>query len=242
MLTPAKITEEKTRQVLLASRSPRRLALLRAAGLQVRVQPADVDEVWPGGEPGAAVVALAQLKLQAVQSPHAGELSPQLDPLAAAAPHSGRPLAQLGKQAMGAQPGDRAPPLVLLAADTMVVLDGLPLGKPAQAAAAFSTLRRLSGRTHHVWTGFALAYGALQATGSVCTEVSFRSLKDAEIAAYVATGESLDKAGAYGIQGAGCALVDRVQGSYTNVVGLPLQEVLAAMQQLWQPGAGPQHA
>jgi septum formation protein len=149
-------------------------------------------------------------------------------------------LAQLKLHAVAAQLAGKSHPM-LLAADTMVVLNGMPLGKPAQDAAACATLRRLSGRTHYVWTGYALSYGPLQATGSVCTEVSFRSLSDAEIAAYVATGESLDKAGAYGIQGAGCALVDRVNGSYTNVVGLPLQEVLQAMQRLRQRGSEPQH-
>ena len=235
-----KATDEPPRQVLLASRSPRRLTLLRAAGLQVQILPADVDEVWPGGEPGAAVVALAQLKLDHVAAQLAGVQPVQPSPEVAAAT-AGKQQAQRETHATAAQPDGSKSPLMLLAADTMVVLDGMPLGKPAQAAAACATLRRLSGRTHHVWTGFSLSYEAQQAKGSVCTEVRFRSLSDAEISAYVATGESLDKAGAYGIQGAGCALVDRVNGSYTNVVGLPLQEVLQAMQRLWQQAPEPQH-
>jgi septum formation protein len=115
----------------------------------------------------------------------------------------------------------------VLAADTIVDLDGRIFGKPVDADDAKLMLGRLSGRTHLVRTAMVLLEpgGATAEETLVTTEVSFRALDDATIAAYVATGEPLDKAGAYAIQGEGAHLVDRVVGSYTNVIGLPLPEV-----------------
>ena len=118
----------------------------------------------------------------------------------------------------------RAPGALVLAADTVVVLDGDVLGKPADAADARATLRRLSGRTHTVTTGLALGLDGRETTASATTAVTFAELTDAEIAAYVATGSPLDKAGSYGIQDdAGALLVARIDGDYFNVVGLPLR-------------------
>ncbi len=115
----------------------------------------------------------------------------------------------------------------VLAADTIVELDGRIFGKPVDADDAKLMLGRLSGRTHLVRTAMVLLEpsGATAEETLVTTEVSFRALDDATIAAYVASGEPLDKAGAYAIQGEGAHLVDRVVGSYTNVIGLPLPEV-----------------
>jgi septum formation protein len=118
----------------------------------------------------------------------------------------------------------------VLAADTVVVIDGELLGKPLDAAGADAMLKRLSGRTHEVWTGFALCRGSeVLAAREVRTEVTFIALSDALCQAYVMTGEPLDKAGAYGIQGQGGFLVERICGSYSNVVGLPLAELVTAM-------------
>ncbi|MHB8988108.1 MAG: Maf family protein [Desulfobulbia bacterium] len=119
----------------------------------------------------------------------------------------------------------------VLAADTAVVVDGEILGKPGDEAEACAMLMRLSGRWHEVWTGFSLC---CQATGelctkTVCTRVRFLTLTPELCRAYVRTGEPLDKAGAYGIQGKGCFLVPEISGSYTNVVGLPMTEVLEAL-------------
>lgn len=119
-----------------------------------------------------------------------------------------------------------------LAADTMVVLDEQPLGKPSDADHAIEILSRLSGRTHRVVTGFCVRQGEHRREGVANTEVRFRPLSRSEIEHYVATREPFDKAGAYGIQGRGGALIDTVAGSYTNVVGLPLQEVLVCVDQL----------
>jgi septum formation protein len=122
----------------------------------------------------------------------------------------------------------RHPALWVLGADTIVVLDGGIFGKPANAAEAVRMLDMLSDRVHEVITGLCLIQpgGKIRRSGSVTTRVRFRTLSIKEIEAYVRTGEPMDKAGAYGIQGIGASLVNSVEGSYTNVVGLPLCETL----------------
>jgi septum formation protein len=117
---------------------------------------------------------------------------------------------------------------VVLAADTVVAIDGDPLGKPVDAEDARAMLRRLRGRRHEVITGVAVvdvASGRAERT-AVSSQVTMADYGEPEIAAYVASGEPLDKAGAYAIQGAGGALVARYEGSYSNVVGLPLAETV----------------
>ncbi|MGW8161225.1 MAG: Maf family protein, partial [Desulfobulbales bacterium] len=116
----------------------------------------------------------------------------------------------------------------VLAADTVVVHGGAILGKPADAAAALSVLMTLAGDTHLVHTGFCLENRRQKVSVSrlVTTEVSFSPFTQEIAASYVATGEPLDKAGAYGIQGCGSFLVQKINGSYSNVVGLPLAEVV----------------
>lgn len=113
-----------------------------------------------------------------------------------------------------------------LVADTLVLVDEAIVGKPSDDADARAILRGLSGRAHEVWTRFALDRGEAE---TVRTRVFFRALSDDAIARYVATGEGRDKAGAYAIQGLGAFLVSRIEGSYTNVVGLPASEVVDAM-------------
>ena len=126
----------------------------------------------------------------------------------------------------------RCPGAWVLAADTAVTLDGTVFGKPADAEDARSMLRRLSGRTHQVLTGFVLCDRADDAGPAqvVTSRVRFRALSEAAIDAYLVTGEPFDKAGAYAVQGEGRALVDRVDGSLSNVIGLPLDEVGAALR------------
>ncbi len=133
---------------------------------------------------------------------------------------------------------ERAPAgSLVLAADTIVVIDGEVLGKPATQEEAAGMLRRLSGRTHEVMTGVVVLEAASESRLEqvVTTAVTFKMLSEQEVAGYVATGEPFDKAGGYGIQGVGAMLVRRVEGSYTNVVGLPLTEVLEALQALGGP-------
>jgi septum formation protein len=121
-----------------------------------------------------------------------------------------------------------------IGADTIVLCNGEILGKPADNDAATLMLRKLSGSKHHVITGFAVIdrESGRAVRRSVSTEVFFRLLGDAEIAAYVASGCPLDKAGAYAIQGGAAAMVTRINGSYTNVVGLPLCEVVTALREM----------
>jgi septum formation protein len=114
------------------------------------------------------------------------------------------------------------PGAVVIGADTIVVIDGAILGKPRDAADARAMLRRLAGREHEVFTAVAVAYGGRTVSGVQRTIVRFRALDDAAIAEYVATGEPLDKAGAYGIQGYGAVLVERIEGDYFTVMGLGL--------------------
>lgn len=114
---------------------------------------------------------------------------------------------------------------IVIAADTIVVHAGRIMGKPADPAAARAMLGELSGATHEVVTAVCVRNAERTVVFSVGTEVVFRTLEDAEIAAYVATGEPMDKAGAYAIQGGAAHMVRAINGSYTNVVGLPLCEL-----------------
>jgi len=121
------------------------------------------------------------------------------------------------------------PDALVLAADTIVVLDGELLGKPTGPNDAAAMLGRLAGRSHEVITGLALRLGAETRSVAALTIVTFRSLDRSEIAAYVGTGEPLDKAGAYGIQGFGSALVERIEGDFFNVMGLPVPALLTLL-------------
>lgn len=131
------------------------------------------------------------------------------------------------------------PDSVILGADTVVVVEGEILGKPAGDHQAASMLRRLSGRSHEVLTGVAVRRGEREKSGVERTAVRFLPLSDQQIAWYISTGEARDKAGAYGAQGLASRFVERIDGSYTNVVGLPVPLVcrlLASLGELpgWQ--------
>ncbi len=111
---------------------------------------------------------------------------------------------------------------VIVAADTIVVLDGAVMGKPHDPGDAADMLRRLSGREHHVMTGVSVRCGDRTQTKTVVTAVRFRPLMDQEIRAYVATGEPMDKAGAYGVQGLAAIFIEGLDGDFYNVMGLPV--------------------
>lgn len=183
-------------QVVLASASPRRLALLQQIGIEAKVCPADFDEVS-----GSAVQAEDVVLANAI-----------------------------GKcKAVVKIKGDSLP---VIAADTVVVAEGVILGKPKNEEDAIEMLKQLSGKTHKVMTGIAVSYAG-EMLAEVCeTEVVFRELTDEEIKKYVATGEPLDKAGAYGIQGKGAVLVEKINGCYNNVVGLPLTRLQLILAKL----------
>ena len=119
-----------------------------------------------------------------------------------------------------------------IGADTIVVLDGAILGKPVDAADAMRMLSGLSGRDHEVITGFTVfdRISGVHISRSVCTEVTFKKLEEKEITAYIATGCPMDKAGAYAIQGGAVHFVRSINGSYTNVIGLPMTELYEVLQ------------
>ena len=120
---------------------------------------------------------------------------------------------------------------VVIGADTVVSIDGDLLGKPPTKRAAAQLLRRLSGRTHDVYTGVSIVNGAEERTFYERTRVVFRALDEALIRAYVATGDSLDKAGGYGIQTLGALCVERIEGDYNNVVGLPVARLVHVLME-----------
>jgi septum formation protein len=136
----------------------------------------------------------------------------------------------------------REPGAVVIGSDTIVVLDGDILGKPRDHDEAAATLRRLSGRTHTVHTAVAVARNGQLVSGVESVEVTFRPLTDEQIETYIATGEPMDKAGAYGIQGYGAVIVERVHGDYFAVMGLALGRLVALLDEvgvLYRFGAPP---
>jgi septum formation protein len=130
---------------------------------------------------------------------------------------------------------DRDPGAWVLAADTTVTIDGAILGKAATAAEAAEMLRRLSGRVHQVMTAFAISSGGRRRDAVVSSDVAMIELDEPALDDYLASGEWRGKAGAYAIQGIAAALVREVRGSVTNVIGLPLAEVIAALRELGGP-------
>ncbi len=189
--------------VVLASASPRRLALFAQVGVPVVVVPANIDEERrPGEEPLSYAERMAAEKARAALHRLEHEMAELRDGW-------------------------------VVAADTVVIVDGDTLGKPHSDDEARAQIRRLSGRAHQVVTAVAIGrVGGPFEVRSEHTTVHFRTLGDVEIDAYVATGEGRDKCGAYGIQGLGGGLVERVEGCYYNVVGLPLAQTLARMVEL----------
>ena len=121
---------------------------------------------------------------------------------------------------------------LIIAADTIVTLDGEILGKPADEADAFDMLARLSGRTHEVYTGYCVmrVKDGYTFCSSVKTEVTFKDISGVKITRYIATGEPMDKAGAYGIQGYGAMLIEKINGDYFNVVGLPVSALADTLE------------
>ena len=133
--------------------------------------------------------------------------------------------------AVAAQVGPTDRPI--LAADTLVACDGKVLGKPVDAADAAAMLRMLSGRTHEVFSGISLIVGDRQITEFEATAVTFDEMTDKEIADYIATGEPLDKAGGYAVQGKAAVFIKKLDGCYFNVVGLPVHR-LYRMLKKWE--------
>ena len=197
-------------RLILASASPRRRELLAQAGYAFSVEAADVDESVRAGEtPEAYVRRLAEEKATAVFTKHTG------------APSSA---------ASSSRVGSNEAPLLVLGADTTVVLDNEILAKPNDAAHAKRILLRLSGRVHQVLTGVAVVTRAGVASAVETTAVTFSAIPASELDLYCATPEPLDKAGAYGIQGYAARWVPRIDGDYFNVMGLPIARVVRLLE------------
>jgi septum formation protein len=207
--------------LVLASASPRRRELLAQAGFSFQVHPAQIPEdPNPNEDPIAYVVRLARAKAQAVFS----ELTP-CQGMTSVVPQ------------MRSNEGETLAPegmfpetLTVLGADTTVTLDNHILGKPSDPADAARMLRLLSGRTHRVITGVAVVTAERTEVAAEATAVKFLTLSDEEIAAYIATGEPMDKAGAYAIQGRAARWIPRIEGDYFNVVGLPIALVSTLLE------------
>lgn len=175
-------------ELILASASPRRQELLRAAGIAFTVQPANVHEqANPGETPQSYAERLARDKAKAVWDT-----------------------------------GSHRDNTFVLGADTIVVVDEHILEKPADAGDAARMLRMISGRAHQVITSVCLVGARFEDVRSEVTTVFVNGISDKEIADYVATGEPMDKAGAYAIQGLASRWIPRIEGDYSNVVGLPI--------------------
>lgn len=210
-------------KIILASGSPRRYDLLRQMGWNVKVHSLPFAEVETIDD---ARVQLENLQKQFFLSGQGSHIFSEQD-VALLSQYKNADLVcafnALGKgKATALETGTETP---VVSADTIVVLDNIILGKPADAADAKRMLSMLSGRTHQVKTAAAVRYLNKTLLQVITTEVHFRTLTEPEIEWYAGTGEPMDKAGAYGIQGKGAVLVEKIEGSYDNVVGLPLTTV-----------------
>jgi septum formation protein len=215
--------------LILASASPRRRELLTQAGYEFQIRPAHIPEdPHPNEDPIAYVTRLARQKAQAVYNEIAGtETNASTETEARTETNAGAPGLE-PETWESTIPNQR--PLIVLGADTTVTLDNQILGKPENAQDAARMLRLLSGRTHRVITGVSLVSAHRTETAAEVTAVQFLTLSEAEIQAYIATGEPNDKAGAYAIQGHAARWIPRIEGCYFNVVGLPIALVSTLLE------------
>ncbi|MBR0409753.1 MAG: septum formation inhibitor Maf [Eubacterium sp.] len=186
-------------RIILASASPRRKELLGQAGYDFEVEVSEVDESVVSGNPREMVEQLSEIKAGAVAL----------------------------RYRTGETKNREGEDVLVIGADTVVVLDNCILGKPENEKDALRMLKELSGKAHQVYTGVTLIYcndgrELKRRSFFECTEVVMRSISDREIRDYIATGEPMDKAGAYGIQGKAAVFISGIRGDYYNVVGLPI--------------------
>ncbi len=224
-------------KIILASGSPRRKELLEQAGYRFIIEVSDADENIQAEFPGTLVEELSHRKAGAVAAHY---LRPAQNCQPAGAPAGGTAQTVASENVPSAAGETASNDVVtLIGADTVVVLDGKVLGKPDGEEGAVRMLRALSGRSHQVYTGVSLLLirdGALTAEENfhVCTDVTMREMTEEEIRRYVATGEPMDKAGAYGIQGKAAVFISGISGDYYNVVGLPICELTTRLRRLWK--------
>ena len=237
-------------RLILASASPRRAELLRSAGYSFEVVVATVDESIRAGEPpstyvrrlaadkSAAAMVRVTADLKVRTTPVTADLKVCTNPVTADLKVCTTPVtadlkvgtasdAAVGDVVQAFRPAD----VIVLGADTTVVVDGEILGKPRDDDDARDMLRRLSGKVHQVLTGVSLRQGAYEVGRVETTSVTFCALTDEDISWYVASGEGRDKAGGYAIQGLASRFIPDISGSYSNVVGLPV----ACVEELLRP-------
>lgn len=197
-------------KLVLASASPRRKELLQQIGAEFQVLPARGEEVVTSTEPERVVLELSRQKAE-----EAAERLVELD--------------VCGKEDRIAATEESSEGTILLGADTVVALNGQILGKPRDKADAVHMLQMLSGTAHSVFTGVTLILQRAESREMISffeeTKVFMYPMTEDEIAAYVASEEPMDKAGAYGIQGKGAVYIEKIAGDYNNVVGLPLAKI-----------------
>ncbi|XP_026760068.1 dTTP/UTP pyrophosphatase-like [Galleria mellonella] len=197
----------KNKFIVLASGSPRRKELIENIGLKVTLCPSTFEENLNPKDFKSFSAFVEETALQKVL-----EVDRRLA-------HEGRP------------------PDVVIGADTMVTLDGNMFGKPTSEEEAFQMLSSLSGRGHTVYTGVVIKAFDKVVKFTESTNVFFGNIDESQIRAYIATGEPMDKAGGYGIQGAGGTLVERIEGDYFTVVGLPLYRLCSTLYNMFRDGA-----
>lgn len=213
----------KPLKIVLASASPRRAEILRNAGFPFEILPGSIDETPLPGEPAHDYV----LRLAREKS------------FAAA-----KTLGEMCEASPDPAPEPVSESSLIVAADTAVAIGNEILGKPTSVDDARRMLRLLGGRTHEVLTGLSVRKvpGSAEISGVETTRVTFLPLSDEDISYYISTGEPFDKAGAYGIQGIGGRYVERIEGCYFNVMGLPLSRLWRALREFrWDNPASPNH-
>lgn len=198
-------------KIILASGSPRRKEILQQVGIDFEVLVSDVEEIVETSAPEAVVKALSKQKAGAARERYQRDIC------------------------TGRRTRER---VIFLAADTVVSCDGDILGKPSDESEAFAMLDRLQGNSHEVYTGVTLLAWEVQTgreeyvTFAESTRVKVRQMTSGQIRDYIATGEPMDKAGAYGIQGGFAAYITGIEGDYYNVVGLPVSRVCEELEKL----------
>lgn len=200
LTVPGSPLTTKNPHLILASGSPRRKELLRGLGLDFQVIVSEIDEQVDSAEPERVVNELSAAKAEAVA----------------------KLILKERKDNEGS--AENRSSTFILGSDTIVVLEGEILGKPIDKADAFKMLQKLSGKRHQVYTGVSLLELEKRTCSSLyqVSDVFFRELCEAEIEAYIDTKEPMDKAGSYALQGTASAFVDKIEGCYTNIIGLPI--------------------
>lgn len=216
------MSESMKKRIILGSASPRRRELLEQIGLEFEIVVSDAREHYKSTRPEDIVRELALMKAEHV----AKEVERREKERAEQASIPGLDTGEAHLRNV-----------VILGADTIVVRDGQILGKPSDEEAAFSMLKSLQGRMHQVYTGVAVldfdGSGSLRTISHAEeTKVYVHEMTDEEIRRYIAVGESMDKAGAYGVQGRFAAYIDRIEGDYYNVVGLPVAYLYHTVKEL----------